>query len=75
MPSTAKAQNVQNALYTLGYFTTPSYITIGDQYNVKMETPQRYKGKQLITSPPKRGAFGKGVTFGEFLPLFQVRFF
>lgn len=64
---------------TLGVFSQPSYITIGDPYDKRIlnkskdeKKPDRHGGKQFLTSPPKRGKVGKGVYFEDtFKPLLE----
>eukprot|EP00755_Sulcionema_specki_P004874 Sspe_Gene.31247::Locus_15426_Transcript_1_1_Confidence_1.000_Length_1118::g.31247::m.31247 len=46
----------------LGVFGQPSYISIGDEYDKKVNQSTRYKGKGFTTGPSKKGQ-GPDVTF------------
>ena len=46
----------------MGMFGNPSYISIGDEYDKKMVTNDRYKGKGFTTTPGRKGQ-GPEVTF------------
>ncbi|KAJ9452184.1 hypothetical protein DIPPA_12442 [Diplonema papillatum] len=50
------------AMDKLGLFGTPSYISIGDEYDKKTAQNDRYKGKGFSCVPSKRGQ-GPEVTF------------
>jgi hypothetical protein len=56
---------------TLGVFSQPSYLTIGDEYTKKSDEKGRHKGKQFQTNPTKKGQVGPNVTFDTFKPLFE----
>jgi len=57
-------------LEKFGTFGDPLYITIGDPYTTKSNLDDRYKGKQFITNPSKKGKT-KDVTLDKsFAPLF-----
>eukprot|EP00695_Tsukubamonas_globosa_P002973 TRINITY_DN421_c0_g1_i1.p3 TRINITY_DN421_c0_g1~~TRINITY_DN421_c0_g1_i1.p3 ORF type:complete len:54 (+),score=12.81 TRINITY_DN421_c0_g1_i1:169-330(+) len=40
---------------TLGTFGTPGFTSVGDEYDKKVSSDVRTKGKQFSTSPPKKG--------------------
>ena len=50
------------AMEKIGVFGMPSYISIGDEYDKKAITNDRYKGKGFSSSPGKKGQ-GPDVTF------------
>jgi hypothetical protein len=39
----------------MGWFQTPGFISIGDEYNKKEQINSRYKGRNFVTNPPKKG--------------------
>eukprot|EP01063_Lacrimia_lanifica_P032788 TRINITY_DN5663_c0_g3_i1.p2 TRINITY_DN5663_c0_g3~~TRINITY_DN5663_c0_g3_i1.p2 ORF type:complete len:301 (+),score=148.40 TRINITY_DN5663_c0_g3_i1:64-966(+) len=49
----------------LGVFKQETYISIGDEYDKKVVTSDRYRGKGFSTGPGKRGQ-GPDVTFSKF---------
>ncbi|KAJ4461801.1 hypothetical protein PAPYR_1457 [Paratrimastix pyriformis] len=58
------------SLDKFGSFGEPAFITIGDPYTQKQSLDDRYKGKQFLTNPPKKGKT-KDVTLEKaFNPLF-----
>merc|ERR1711988_1010416 len=59
--------NVQTERGLLGQFTTSSYITMGDPYHKKGTMLSRYKKKQFLTMPAKKGRT-KDTMFGRAFP-------
>jgi hypothetical protein len=58
----------------LGVFSTPSYLSVGDEFDKPQDPKARHKGKQFLTNPTRRGKVGHSVTFDAFKPLFEVCF-
>lgn len=52
-------------------FSPPAFITIGDEYDKKDRMPERYKGKNLKCSPPKKGTLNDALFQKQFLSLSQ----
>jgi len=52
-------------------FSPPAFITIGDEYDKKDRLPERYKGKNLKTAPPKKGNLNDALFQKQFLSLSQ----
>lgn len=52
-------------------FSPPNFISIGDEYNKKDNLPERYKGKNLKTNPPKKGTLNDALFSKQFLTLSQ----
>jgi len=57
--------NAQRSMERLGVFEQPSYISIGDEYDKKVVTGDRYKGKGFSTGKGRAGQ-GPDVTFSKF---------
>lgn len=51
----SSAVGVSDAQQKLGTFGSPSYTTIGDEYDKKADLDSRFKGKGMYTSPGKKG--------------------
>jgi len=49
---------------TQGWFQTPGFISIGDEYQKKETMNSRYKGRNFVTNPPKKGR-GVDATIGK----------
>lgn len=47
------------------------FITIGDEYDKRDRLPERYKGKNLKTAPPKKGNLNDALFQKQFLSLSQ----
>ena len=52
-------------------FSPPAFITIGDEYDKRDRLPERYKGKNLKTCPPKKGTLNDALFQKQFLSLSQ----
>lgn len=52
-------------------FSAPVFISIGDEYNKRDQLPERYKGKNLTTCPPKKGTLNDALFSKQFLSLSQ----
>ena len=52
-------------------FSAPVFISIGDEYNKRDNLPERYKGKNLKTAPPKKGNLNDALFAKQFLSLSQ----
>lgn len=52
-------------------FSPPVFITIGDEYDKRDRLPERYKGKNLKTNPPKKGSLNDALFQKQFLSLSQ----
>ncbi|CUG23789.1 Hypothetical protein, putative [Bodo saltans] len=52
-------------------FSPPVFITIGDEYDKRDRLPERYKGKNLKTNPPKKGSQNDALFQKQFLSLSQ----
>ena len=61
---------VNNHMNTLGVFSQPSFLSIGDEYVKKSNIADRHKGKQFTTRPNKKGK-GNDAYFAKFRPLYE----
>lgn len=52
-------------------FSPPVFITIGDEYDKRDRLPERYKGKNLTSAPPKKGNLNDALFQKQFLSLSQ----
>eukprot|EP00695_Tsukubamonas_globosa_P002974 TRINITY_DN421_c0_g1_i3.p1 TRINITY_DN421_c0_g1~~TRINITY_DN421_c0_g1_i3.p1 ORF type:complete len:294 (+),score=70.31 TRINITY_DN421_c0_g1_i3:169-1050(+) len=56
---------------TLGTFGTPGFTSVGDEYDKKVSSDVRTKGKQFSTSPPKKGQLPSNYFDKQFKPLYE----
>ncbi|KAH7825790.1 putative protein of unknown function (DUF4586) [Monocercomonoides exilis] len=65
------ANAAQHDLHITDTFSEPSHITIGDKYTADKQAPRddRYRGRQILTSPGKHGRTDSQLLQKQYVPL------